>query len=130
MKIGDIKILVVDDFSTMRKIIKSMLRRVGIKSIDDAEDGKIALSYLKSKPYNLIILDWNMPNMSGLDLLRSIKIDETLKNIPVLMVTSEAKESQVIIAVQSGASSYIVKPFTEATLIKKLCAILKIEVQT
>ena len=71
-----------------------------------------------------------MPNMSGLDLLRSIKIDETLKNIPVLMVTSEAKESQVIIAVQSGASSYIVKPFTEATLIKKLCAILKIEVQT
>ena len=127
MKIGDVRILVVDDFSTMRKIIKAMLRRIGIKSIDDAEDGKVALNLLKSHPYNLVILDWNMPKMSGIDLLRSIRTDEKLKLIPVLMVTSEAKESQIIVAVQSGASNYIVKPFTEATLIKKICAILKIE---
>ena len=104
-----------------------MLRRIGINFIDDAEDGKAALSLLKSNSYNLIILDWNMPNMSGIDLLKTIRNDEILKNTPVLMVTSEAKESQIVIAVQSGASNYIVKPFTEATLIKKLCTILKIE---
>lgn len=126
MMIGDLRILVVDDFSTMRKIIKSMLRKIGIKSIDDAEDGKIALNLLNSQPYNLVILDWNMPNMSGLDLLKSIRTDEKLKHVPVLMVTSEAKESQIIIAIQAGASNYIVKPFTEATLIKKLYATLKI----
>lgn len=128
MNIKLLQILVVDDFSTMRKIIKSMLRKIGVKSIDDAEDGRVALDFLSSHPYDLVILDWNMPNMSGIDLLKSIKANEKLKHVPVLMVTSEATESQIIIAVQTGAANYIVKPFTEATLIKKLSAILNVEI--
>ncbi|BAH74529.1 response regulator [Solidesulfovibrio magneticus] len=126
MNIAKLRILVVDDFSTMRKIIKSMLRKIGVKSIDDAEDGKIALNLINIHTYDLIILDWNMPNMSGIDLLKSIKKDQKPKYTPVLMVTSEATEPQIITAVQAGASNYIVKPFTEATLTKKLCAILNI----
>lgn len=125
MDFSDFHALVVDDFTVMRRIIKNMLRKLGVLIIDEAEDGKAAYDMIKQRPYNLIILDWNMPRMSGLDLLTVLRKDTKHKTIPVLMVTSEALESQVITAVQAGATNYIVKPFTEETLIKKLMAIMK-----
>ncbi len=119
------KILVVDDFSTMRRIVKGILKRLGYREIDEAEDGQMALKRLKEARYQLIICDWNMPVMTGLDLLKAVRSDEELKGIPFLMVTAEAKKENILEAIQAGVSNYIVKPFTEEVLSKKLEDIFK-----
>ncbi len=116
----DIKVLVVDDMATMRRIIKSLLDQLGFKNIDEAEDGAVALQKLKSGNYDLVITDWNMPNMTGLELVQEIRKDPQLKDIPVLMVTAEAKKENVIAAIKAGVNNYIVKPFTAETLKEKL----------
>lgn len=114
------KILVVDDFSTMRRIIKNLLRDLGFSNIDEADDGTTALPMLQSGDFDFVVTDWNMPGMQGIDLLRAIRADDELKDIPVLMVTAEAKREQIIEAAQAGVNGYIVKPFTAATLKEKL----------
>lgn len=119
------RILVVDDFSTMRRIVKGILKRLGYREIDEAEDGQMALKRLKETRYQLIICDWNMPVMTGLDLLKAVRSDEELKAIPFLMVTAEAKKENILEAIQAGVSNYIVKPFTEEVLSKKLEDIFK-----
>ncbi len=116
----DIKVLIVDDMATMRRIIKSLLEQLGFKNIDEAEDGAIALEKLKKGNYDLVITDWNMPNMTGLELVQEIRKDPQLKEIPVLMVTAEAKKENVIAAIKAGVNNYIVKPFTAETLKEKL----------
>jgi len=116
----DIKVLIVDDMATMRRIIKSLLEQLGFKNIDEAEDGAIALEKLKKRNYDLVITDWNMPNMTGLELVQEIRKDPQLKEIPVLMVTAEAKKENVIAAIKAGVNNYIVKPFTAETLKEKL----------
>ena len=116
------KILVVDDFSTMRRIIKNLLRDLGFNNTDEADDGLTALPMLKSGKYDLLVTDWNMPGMQGIDLLKAVRADadESLKNIPVLMVTAEQKKEQIVEAAQSGVNGYIVKPFTALILKEKL----------
>lgn len=114
------KILVVDDFSTMRRIIKNLLRDLGLQNVSEADDGNTALPMLQNGEYDFVVTDWNMPGMQGIDLLRAIRADERLKHIPVLMVTAEAKREQIIEAAQAGVNGYIVKPFTAATLKEKL----------
>lgn len=113
------KILVVDDFSTMRRIIKNLLRDLGFNNTQEADDGNTALPLLKNGDFDFVITDWNMPGMSGLELLKAIRSDEKLKSLPVLMVTAEAKRDQIIEAAQSGVNGYIIKPFTAATLKEK-----------
>ena len=119
----NIPILVVDDFSTMRKIVKTCLKQLGFENCTDAEDGKVALSKLQSSEFKLIVSDWNMPNMMGIDLLRAVRADAKLKAIPFLMVTAEAQKENVIEAAKAGVSNYIVKPFTADQLQAKLEAI-------
>jgi two-component system, chemotaxis family, chemotaxis protein CheY len=119
-----IKILVVDDFATMRKVIRNLLKQVGYENIVEAEDGVIALKVLKSQKIDLIVSDWNMPNMTGLELLKAVRADEDLKTTPFLMVTAEALQDNVIAAVKAGVSNYIVKPFTAETLNEKISKIL------
>lgn len=114
------KILVVDDFSTMRRIIKNLLRDLGFSNIEEADDGTTALPMLQNSAFDFVVTDWNMPGMQGIDLLRAIREDAELKDIPVLMVTAEAKREQIIEAAQAGVNGYIVKPFTAATLKEKL----------
>ncbi len=114
------KFLVVDDFSTMRRIVRNLLKELGFPNIDEAEDGVIALQKLRGGGFGFVISDWNMPNMDGLSLLRNIRSDEALKKIPVLMVTAEAHKENIVAAAQAGASGYVVKPFTAATLDEKL----------
>lgn len=114
------KILIVDDFSTMRRIIKNLLRDLGFNNIEEADDGTTALPMLQNGDYDFVVTDWNMPGMQGIDLLRAIRADDDLKEIPVLMVTAEAKREQIIEAAQAGVNGYIVKPFTAATLKEKL----------
>lgn len=114
------KILVVDDFSTMRRIIKNLLRDLGLQNVSEADDGTTALPMLQNGEYDFVVTDWNMPGMQGIDLLRAIRADERLRHIPVLMVTAEAKREQIIEAAQAGVNGYIVKPFTAATLKEKL----------
>jgi len=114
------KILVVDDFSTMRRIIKNLLRDLGFTNTHEADDGNTALPMLKSGDFDFLITDWNMPGMQGIDLLKAVRSDEKLKNLPVLMVTAESKREQIIEAAQAGVNGYIVKPFTAATLQEKL----------
>lgn len=114
------KILVVDDFSTMRRIIKNLLRDLGFTNIEEADDGTTALPMLQNGAFDFVVTDWNMPGMQGIDLLRAIRDDAELKDIPVLMVTAEAKREQIIEAAQAGVNGYIVKPFTAATLKEKL----------
>lgn len=114
------KILVVDDFSTMRRIIKNLLRDLGFQNVSEADDGSTALPMLQNGEYDFVVTDWNMPGMQGIDLLRAIRSDEQLSHIPVLMVTAEAKREQIIEAAQAGVNGYIVKPFTAATLKEKL----------
>ncbi|WP_457621893.1 chemotaxis response regulator CheY [Persephonella sp.] len=116
----NIKILVVDDMATMRKIIKGLLDQLGYKNIDEAEDGKVALQKLKSGNYDFVITDWNMPNMTGLELVQEIRKDEKLKHLPVLMVTAEAKKENVLLAIKAGVNNYIVKPFTAEVLKEKI----------
>src|SRR3972149_7504930 len=114
------KILVVDDFSTMRRIVKNILKQIGYTEIDEAEDGNGALAKLRQDKYDLIVSDWNMPNMTGLDLLKAIRADGALNGIPVLMVTAEAKKENVVEAIKAGVNNYIVKPFTAEVLREKI----------
>lgn len=116
----DIKILIVDDFSTMRRIIKNLLRDLGFNNTHEADDGNTALPLLKNGDFEFVVTDWNMPGMQGIDLLKEIRKDQALCHIPVLMVTAEAKREQIIEAAQSGVNGYIIKPFTAATLKEKL----------
>jgi two-component system chemotaxis response regulator CheY len=116
----NLKFLVVDDFSTMRRIVRNLLKELGFTNVDEAEDGVVALQKLKNGNYDFVITDWNMPNMTGIDLLKNIRADAGLKALPVLMITAEAKKENIIEAAQSGASGYIVKPFTAAVLEEKL----------
>ena len=121
----NMKILVVDDFSTMRRIVKNILHQLGFSNIEEAEDGKIALNRLKQGGVEFVISDWNMPNMMGIDLLKQVRSDDGLKSLPFLMVTAESQKENVIEAVQAGVSNYIVKPFTAETLEQKLELIFK-----
>jgi len=114
------KILVVDDFSTMRRIIKNLLRDLGFNNTQEADDGSTALPMLQNGDFDFVVTDWNMPGMQGIDLLKAIRADEKLKGIPVLMVTAESKREQIIAAAQAGVNGYVVKPFTAATLKEKL----------
>lgn len=116
----NMKFLVVDDFSTMRRIVKNLLKELGFSNLEEAEDGVDALNKLRGGGFDFVVSDWNMPNMTGIDLLRAIRADATLKHLPVLMVTAEAKRENIIEAAQAGASGYVVKPFTAATLDEKL----------
>jgi two-component system chemotaxis response regulator CheY len=119
------KILTVDDFSTMRRIIRNMLRQLGYTNIVEAEDGVEALGLLQREKVDFVISDWNMPNMNGLELLKAIRADENLKPIPVLLVTAEALKEYVVEAVKAGVNSYVVKPFTAETLKEKIDTIFK-----
>ena len=119
----NMNVLVVDDADTMRRIVCNLLRGLGLKNVREAENGNAALQELKAKKADLVVSDWNMPVMSGIELLRAIRADEELKSIPVLMVIAEAKKENIIEAVQAGASNYIVKPFNAKTLEEKLAKI-------
>ncbi len=118
-------VLVVDDAATMRRIVRGLLRELGLKNIREAEDGAIALESLKTHKMDLVVSDWSMPNMTGLELLQKMKADDGLKDIPVLMVTAESKKENIMQAVQAGVSNYIVKPFNSQTLEDKLHKIFK-----
>ena len=122
----DMKILVVDDFPTMRRIVKTLLRQLGYTNIIEAEDGELAYKMLKSTPdIEFIVSDWNMPNMTGLELLKTVRADEKFKHLPFLMVTAEAEKENIIEAVKSGVSNYVVKPFTAATLKEKMAKVFQ-----
>jgi two-component system chemotaxis response regulator CheY len=116
----NMKILIVDDFSTMRRIIKNLLRDLGFTNTVEADDGTTALPILQSGTIDFLVTDWNMPGMTGIELLRSVRADEKLKTIPVLMVTAEAKRDQIISAAQAGVNGYVVKPFTAVALKEKI----------
>ena len=120
-----LKFLVVDDFSTMRRIVRNLLKELGYANADEAEDGAVALQRLKAGGIDFVVTDWNMPNMDGLALLQAVRADPNLKHLPVLMITAEAKRENIIQAAQAGASGYIVKPFTAATLGEKLTKIFE-----
>ncbi|MGH8796227.1 MAG: chemotaxis response regulator CheY [Caldimonas sp.] len=121
----DLKFLVVDDFSTMRRIVKGLLKEMGCENIEEAEDGVHALRTLRASKFDFVVSDINMPNMNGFELLKSIKGDETLKHLPVLMVTAEARKEDIVLAAQTGAAGYIVKPFTKAVLEEKVQKIMQ-----
>lgn len=114
------KILIVDDFSTMRRIVKNILKQLGYENMEEAEDGTQALSKLRAGSFDFVVTDWNMPNMTGLELCEQIRADDALKEIPVLFVTAEAQKENVVAAVQAGASNYIVKPFTAEVMKEKM----------
>jgi two-component system chemotaxis response regulator CheY len=114
------KILVVDDFSTMRRIIKNLLRDLGMTNVLEADDGQTALPILKQGGIDFLVTDWNMPGMTGIDLLKEVRSDPNLAAMPVLMVTAEAKKEQIIAAAQAGVNGYVVKPFTAAVLKEKI----------
>ena len=116
----NMKILIVDDFSTMRRIIKNLLRDLGFNNTEEADDGNTGLPKLQSGNFDFLVTDWNMPGMTGIDLLRAVRADEKLKELPVLMVTAEAKKEQIVMAAQEGVNGYIVKPFTAQTLKEKI----------
>ncbi|MDP7591812.1 MAG: chemotaxis response regulator CheY [Litorilituus sp.] len=116
----NMKVLVVDDFSTMRRIVKNLLRDLGFTNIQEADDGSTALPMLQGGDFDFVVTDWNMPGMQGIDLLKAIRADESLSHIPVLLITAEAKKEQIVMAAQAGVNGYIVKPFTAATLKTKL----------
>ncbi|WP_131110522.1 chemotaxis response regulator CheY [Sulfuricystis thermophila] len=115
-----IKFLVVDDFSTMRRIVRNLLKELGFTNVEEAEDGAVAWQKLQGGGFDFVVTDWNMPNMDGLTLLQTIRSNPATKSLPVLMITAEAKKENIIAAAQAGASGYIVKPFTAATLNEKL----------
>lgn len=116
----DMKILIVDDFSTMRRIIKNLLRDLGFTNTAEADDGATALPMLQNGNYDFLITDWNMPGMTGIELLRAVRADDRLKDMPILMVTAEAKRDQIVEAAQAGVNGYVVKPFTAAVLKEKI----------
>ena len=120
----DLKFLVVDDFSTMRRIIKNLLNDLGYPNVTEADDGKTALPMLQTGGFDFLISDWNMPGMSGLDLIKAVRSDARLAKLPVLMLTAEAKREQIIEAAQAGVNGYVIKPFTAETLKEKLDKIL------
>ena len=119
------KFLVVDDFSTMRRIVRGLLKEMGCHDVTEAEDGAAALQLLKVQRFDFVVSDINMPNMNGFELLKAIKAEETLRHLPVLMVTAEARKEDIVLAAQSGAAGYIVKPFSKATLEEKVQRILQ-----
>ena len=125
MNTTDMKFLIVDDFSTMRRIVRGLLKEMGCNNADEAEDGAVALNMLRNSRFDFVVSDINMPNMNGFDLLKAIKADDSLKHLPVLMVTAEARKEDIVLAAQSGAAGYIVKPFTKATLEEKVQKILQ-----
>ncbi|WP_440590218.1 chemotaxis response regulator CheY [Oceanospirillum sediminis] len=114
------KILIVDDFSTMRRIVKNLLRDLGFTNTHEADDGLTALPMLETGNFDFLVTDWNMPGMTGFDLLKTCRADPKLKDIPILMVTAEAKREQIVAAAQAGVNGYIVKPFTAAVLKEKI----------
>lgn len=122
---SDLRFLIVDDFSTMRRIVRNLLKESGYSDADEAEDGVAALQKLRSSKFDFVVTDINMPNMNGFQLLGEIKSDEKLKHLPVLMVTAEARKEDIVAAAQAGAAGYIVKPFTKATLEEKVNLIIK-----
>ncbi len=124
MDAKDMKFLVVDDFATMRRIVRNLLKEAGITNVEEAEDGAVALNMLKGSKFDFVISDINMPNVNGFEMLRQIRAEPQFKSLPVLMVTAEAKKEDIINAAQIGASGYIVKPFTKAVLEEKLGKIL------
>jgi two-component system, chemotaxis family, chemotaxis protein CheY len=115
-----LKFLIVDDFSTMRRIVRGLLKEMGCSNAEEAEDGAVALRMLQSQPFDFVVCDINMPNMNGFELLKAVKADDKLKHVPVLMVTAEARKEDIVLAAQSGAAGYVVKPFTKATLEEKV----------
>lgn len=119
------KFLVVDDFSTMRRIVRGLFKEMGCNNVEEAEDGVVALNMLKNNRFDFVVSDINMPNMTGFDLLKAIKADDALKHLPVLMVTAEARKEDIVLAAQSGAAGYIVKPFSKATLEEKVQKIVQ-----
>ena len=120
-----LKFLIVDDFSTMRRIVRGLLKEMGCINADEAEDGVVALRMLKGQRYDFVVSDINMPNMNGFDLLKAVKADPSLQHLPVLMVTAEARKEDIVLAAQSGAAGYIVKPFSKATLEEKVQKIMQ-----
>jgi len=121
----DMKFLIVDDFSTMRRIVRGLLKEIGYNNAEEAEDGAVALNMLKNAKFDFVVSDINMPNMNGFELLAAVKKDESLKHLPVLMVTAEARKEDIVRAAQDGAAGYIVKPFTKATLEEKVQKIMQ-----
>ena len=121
----DMKFLVVDDYSTMRRIVKNLLHDLGYAQVQEADDGNTALPMLKQGGFDFLITDWNMPGMAGLDLLKAVRADASLKQMPVLMLTAEAKREQIVEAAQAGVNGYVIKPFTAATLKEKIDKILQ-----
>lgn len=116
----NMKVLIVDDFATMRRILRNVLKQIGFTNINEADDGKSALKELKKEDFDLVLCDWNMPEMSGIELLNTVRSDEKLKEIPFVMVTAEAQKDNIVDAVKAGVSNYIVKPFTAETVGEKL----------
>ena len=116
----NMKVIIVDDFATMRRILRNILKQIGFTNVSEADDGKTALKELKKEKYDLILCDWNMPEITGLELLNKIRSDDNLKKLPFVMVTAEAHKDNIVEAVKSGVSSYIVKPFTAETVSEKL----------
>lgn len=116
----NMKILIVDDFSTMRRIVKNLLRDLGFNNTSEADDGATALPMLQNGKFDFLVTDWNMPGMTGIDLLKAVRADDSLSSLPVLMVTAEAKREQIIEAAQAGVNGYVVKPFTAAVLKEKI----------
>ncbi|HET9208577.1 MAG TPA: chemotaxis response regulator CheY [Burkholderiaceae bacterium] len=122
---ADLKFLIVDDFSTMRRIVRGLLKEMGCNNAEEAEDGAVALAALKAQKFDFVVCDINMPNMNGFEFLKAVRADDALKHIPVLMVTAEARKEDIVLAAQTGASGYIVKPFTKATLEEKVQKIVQ-----
>lgn len=121
----NMKILIVDDFSTMRTIVKDLLRELGFSNFHEADDGDVAWEMVQAEAYDFIVSDWNMPNMTGLELLQKVRNDARFKNTPFLLISAEAKRSQIIEATEAGVDDYIVKPFTAATLNEKIYTIFE-----
>jgi two-component system chemotaxis response regulator CheY len=122
---SDLKFLIVDDFSTMRRIVRGLLKEMGCNNAEEAEDGAVALNMMKSQKFDFVVCDINMPNMNGFEFLKAVKADDSLKHVPVLMVTAEARKEDIVSAAQGGAAGYIVKPFTKATLEEKVAKIVQ-----
>ncbi len=116
----NMKVLIVDDFATMRRILRNILKQVGFSKISESDDGKTALKELKNDKFDLVLCDWNMPEMSGLELLKAVRADTQLKNTPFVMVTAEAQKDNIVEAVKAGVNNYVVKPFTAETISEKL----------
>ena len=121
----NMKILIVDDMATMRRIVKNILKQLGFSNVEEAENGQDGLQKLRTDTFGFVVSDWNMPVMTGIDMLRAIRADDKLKGIPVLMVTAEAQQANLVEAIQAGVSNYIVKPFTAETMQEKMAKIFK-----